>query len=204
MIMVFTPRAVARGRLHPPRPDPRQRARPAPREFPRHAEHNACVMFTRGPGFSTRKGKQPRCPARMPSAHPPRGSGCSRSDRHRCEHDRRHGQRPGAPTRTVARTHRHPQCGDVLDLVKGSRLRRRCAPLTRPARAAALVLSTGEERSAGSRGDGRAGGGAVGAGGQGASMVEAGSARAEPSHVGPGAPSRRLQWPRMGKPPPRR
>ena len=42
----------------------------------------------------------------------------------------------------------------MLALIKGSRLRRRFAPLTRPPRAAALVLSTGEERSAGSRGDG--------------------------------------------------
>jgi hypothetical protein len=42
------------------------------------------------------------------------------------------------------------QRGDVLDCGKGALLRRRCAPLTQPARAAVLEMSMGGERSAGS------------------------------------------------------
>ena len=96
----------------------------------------------------------------------------------------------------------------MLALIKGSRLRRRCAPLTRTARAAALVLSTGEERSAGSRGEVRGlrtpgrrplapvtgAEGPSGFDGHGraavrsASMVRPGSARAAPSHRPPGCP----------------
>jgi hypothetical protein len=44
------------------------------------------------------------------------------------------------------------QRGDVLGGAKGALLRRRCAPLTQPARAAVLEMSMGSKRSAGSPG----------------------------------------------------
>ena len=49
------------------------------------------------------------------------------AERRRHERSREHAPRPGAPTQTVARTHRQPQCGGVLALIKGSLLRRRAA-----------------------------------------------------------------------------